>query len=984
MAGGHLNARSEAPHGPLLASFHATRSALIDAHRTIGASAASRVDLTPAEEWLLDNFHLVAVQLREIAEDLPIGYLRQLPVLPDGKQAGLPRVYALALDFVAQTDARLDSETLRRYIEAYEDVAPLAIGELWAVPIMLRLCLLENLNKLAQDELVARNERREADRWADRLAARARQRPADAVIAVAELAESKQALTDGFVARLVRRLRDEAAPMGAAFGWLEERMTEHGDSSEEAIRRERYRQTVSQVSVGNSISSLRTIGSLDWVAFFEALSLVERELRNDPTGVYPHMDAPTRDAYRRRVEMLARRGRMSEPDVARSACALAAGSTGERERHVGYYLVDAGAATLEREVGYRPVFGERLVTRIRANPLPIYLVVVSAVIGLLEAGALTIAGSAGADWLALLGIAALALLPASEVAVSLANLVATFAFEPRPLPKLALAEGIPPEMQTAVVVPTIIGSQAAVQRLIEEIEVRFLANLEPNVMYGLLTDLPDAPCAEMPTDAALVEAARAGIDALNARYGDDRFFLVHRRRRFNPAQDLAGSRDRGTWMGWERKRGKLEQFVELIGGGSPAGVDLLVGESGALRSVRYVVTLDTDTQAPRDSVRRMVGTIAHPLNQPRLDAAASRVDAGYGLIQPRVSTTLTSAGRSLFARILTGNTGLDPYTTAVSDVYQDLFGEGSYFGKGIFDVVAFRATLADRIPENRFLSHDLFEGIVARTALGSDIELLDDFPSHYLVYASRQHRWIRGDWQWLPWLMPRVPAPPAEPSGLEAVRQPATQPIPARDRGLAGVRMAAAAGPEPSVDRSGALDGRFPHLRPCRERAVPCRRRRVDKLLARVLGGLAGEPPAVAARRGAARRPDAHCPRRGRTHTLAAVRDATEPARVGDRRGGGAARAARGIGRRAVLCADVAERPRRADCARSSCRSAAELAASRWTGRIALDGRTSRRGLAEPANAPAHARRVGRGPPAIPPSRAQDLAVLRDVRDGSG
>ncbi|HEY3081480.1 MAG TPA: glucoamylase family protein [Chloroflexota bacterium] len=765
----HVDATPGAPRQPFLESFRRTRDELLAAFRQIDAVARARQELVPAEEWLVDNFYVVEVQLREIVEDLPRGYLAELPHLRDGPHAGYPRVYALALDFIAHTDARLDRENLRRYVESYQESARLTIGELWAIPIMLRVGLVENLRRLARQELAGREERARADGWADRLIARARQRSSDTVIALADLAGSAHELTDGFVMQLLKRLRDQDTPMGSAFVWIDERLAELGTSAEEVIRRERHRQSINQVSVGNSITSMRVIGALDWASFFERVSLVERELRLDPAEAYAAMDPASRDLYRHRLEDLAKRSSADELGVARQAVALAGQADGAqaRETHVGYYLIDAGAPRLETLIGYRPPLSERLRGWAKRHPLVHYLGWIGLFTALLVVAPLLVLARAAPPPGLLVLIALLLTIPASEVAVSLVNLGVSFFFRPRILPKLLLRDGIPDDLRTLVVVPTMLTGPGAVRRLTEDLEIRYLANQDPNLLFALLTDVADAPEQDVPDDGGLVELARARVEELNDRHGQGRFYLLHRRRVFNPHQDLAGSEAarRGCWMGWERKRGKLEELNRLLRGEPLADTSYasIVGDPAELVGIRYVITLDSDTQLPRNAARRMVGTLAHPLNRPVFDPARQRVVAGYGLVQPRASTTLVSSGRSLFARIFTGNTGLDPYTTAVSDVYQDLFDEGSYFGKALYDVEVFTAALEGRVPENRLLSHDLFEGCFVRVGLASDIELLDDHPTHYAAYSGRQHRWVRGDWQLLPWLLPRVPVRPARP-----------------------------------------------------------------------------------------------------------------------------------------------------------------------------------------------------------------------------
>ncbi|MGB8929670.1 MAG: carbohydrate-binding protein, partial [Anaeromyxobacteraceae bacterium] len=350
------------------------------------------------------------------------------------------------------------------------------------------------------------------------------------------------------------------------------------------------------------------------------------------------------------------------------------------------------------------------------------------------------------------GVALLLLLPASELAISLVQRLAARFAPPRRLPRLDLSGGIPEDARTLVVVPTLLTSVEGVERQLEHLEVLALGNVDPRVHFAILGDYTDADAPEKPGDAAILAAARAGIEALNARLGEgrtDRFFLLHRARQWNPAE--------GVWMGWERKRGKLEELNRLLRGATDTSYDVQVGDLSVLPGVRYCLTLDSDTRLPRDGARKLVGVMAHPLNRPVFDPACGRVTEGYGILQPRVSVTISSAAGSRFARIFAGHTGVDPYTTAVSDTYQDLFGEGSFTGKGLYDVDAFTAALEGRVPDNMLLSHDLFEGIHARAGLVTDVEVVDDYPSSVLAHARRQHRWTRGDWQILGWLLPFVP-----------------------------------------------------------------------------------------------------------------------------------------------------------------------------------------------------------------------------------
>jgi cyclic beta-1,2-glucan synthetase len=734
-------------------------------HRRILEAARRQEAITTDAEWLLDNYYIIEDNLREVRRDLPRGYSRELPRLEDGPFAGLPRVYALALELIAHTDSGLEETNLTRFVQAYQTVAPLTIGELWAVPIMLRLGLLENLQRLARQMLCAREQRSEAEGWKHHLIA-CKDEPPEAADRrlLAPALRPRCRWSDAFVVHLLQLLRDHGPDARAGIEWLEGHLGRRGDLPTEIVRREHQRQAASQVSVGNCVTSLRLLSALDWTIFFERSSLVEAELRQDPPGVYGRQDFATRDRYRKTVEKLSRRSGQDELAIARRAVEMArthglpdTDDQAAPERHCGFYLVGAGRAELEADVTYRPRLGERFRESVLRHPHAVYFGALGAVTALILTATLAFGWTAltgGQPWrgLWLLLILIGALLPATELAVGLVHYALTLLLPPRVLPKMDFKGGIPADCATFVVMPTMLLRLESGESLAARLEVHYLSNPDPQLRFALLTDFADAPTEHAPTDEPFLQAALACIRALNEKYavsGPDRFYLFHRRRQWNPVMNC--------WMGWERKRGKLSEFNRLLRGARDTSFTTSSGDPGQLPRARYVITLDADTRLPPEAARHLVATLAHPLNRPRFDPAQGRVVEGYGVLQPRVSPLLVGATRSLFARIFTGSAGLDPYTTAVSDVYQDLFGSGSFTGKGIYDIDAFEAATGQTFPENQILSHDLIEGNYARCGLATDIELLDDFPSLYHTYARREHRWVRGDWQLLPWLCPHVP-----------------------------------------------------------------------------------------------------------------------------------------------------------------------------------------------------------------------------------
>src|SRR6266567_2823433 len=750
IVGGHTSAR-------LLMRLDQNEKVLRAFNRaTLAVDQSRRV--TPAAEWLLDNFYLIEEQIQLARRHLPEQYSRELPRLANGPSAGFLRVYDIVLELIAHVDAQIDADSLTAFVAAYQTVAPLKLGELWAVPIMLRLGLIENLARITTGLAQGRLDRNLANQWVERLQAMAEKNPSRIVIVVADMARAEPTLSSSFVAEFCQRLSRLNPALHLARGWLEQRTLEQGLSVEQLVHQENQSQASDQVSVSHSISSLRLLSAIDWKEFVETLSLVEQTLRGEPADVYGDMDFATRDRYRHVVEILARHSALSEIEVARKAVELAqerAQQKGREDRtaHVGFYLIDKGLPRLERASGARWRWKGFVERGIRKVPFTFYVGGIFLFTLLATLGFVHAAEARGvAGWrLGLCGITFS--LGVSQLAVALWNWLATLLLNPQLLPRLGYSPGgIAPESRGMVVVPTILRSAENIDDLLQTLEIHHLANRDPHLHLALLTDWPDAAEENLPEDAPLLERAKAGIESLNRKYAGGRrdfFFLFHRPRRWNASENL--------WMGYERKRGKLMQFNAFLRGRCAECFAAVVGDQSILREIKYVITLDTDTQLPRESARQLIGTMAHPLNRPQFDPARGIVTEGYGLLQPRVDVSLPTADRSRFVRLHAGDVGIDPYTRTVSDVYQDLFGEGSFIGKGVYDVDAFQRALAGRFPENRILSHDLLESVYARCGLVSDVTLYEEYPSRYEIDAVRRHRWIRGDWQILPWLLPRVP-----------------------------------------------------------------------------------------------------------------------------------------------------------------------------------------------------------------------------------
>jgi len=752
LAESHKGARK---HGPdrLLRRLSENELVLTDTCRLLSQAIEAERRITPAGEWLLDNFYLIEEQVRTARRHLPKRYSWDLPRLTSGPSEGFPRVYDIALHAISHGDGRIDGESLLRFVAAYQRTTPLQLGELWAIPIMLRLALIENLRRIAGQLAADRVDRNLADSWADKIVDIAERDSKNLILVLADMARSKPPMVSAFVAEFARRLQGHSHVLALPLSWVEQSLAESGLTIAQLVQAENQQQAANQLSVSNCIGSLRLLAVLDWREFVESLSLTEHSLRRDPSGVYAKMDFATRDRYRHVVEKIARRGTLSEVAVGEAALQLAAQAAAQfgaddRMAHIGYYLVDDGRARLESVAQARAPPWRLGDTRRR---VPLYL---SSILILTAAGTAAVAVKAYGDGnhgalLAL--IVALAMLCVSQFAVAIVHRLASLLIAPRLLPRMDFIDGVPAHARTLVVVPTLLGSAASVDSLLENLEVCFLANRDSNVRFGLLTDFNDAAQETLPDDAAILQRAALGIEQLNGKYREEdgaKFFLFQRPRQWNPSERV--------WMGHERKRGKLGDLNALLRDGANTRFSLIVGELAALAGTRYVITLDTDTQLPRDSARLLIATMAHPLNRAHWDPASEITAQGYGILQPRVAASLPSTQRSRYARMNAGDAGIDPYTRAVSDVYQDVFGEGSFIGKGIYDIDAFEHALKQRLPENRILSHDLLEGCYARSGLLSDVELIEPYPSSYAADVRRRHRWIRGDWQIARWLLPRV------------------------------------------------------------------------------------------------------------------------------------------------------------------------------------------------------------------------------------
>jgi cyclic beta-1,2-glucan synthetase len=659
-------------------------------------------ELSVAAEWFVDNHYLLVGALALVRGDLDRTFVRKLPALREDDRPATMRISVLASFLVQAGSGRVDPERAAVFLDAYQSVSPLSIAELWAFPAVLRLVLLEELATCGTLSLGGSGE--------DDAAA--------------------------------------GAPSGPCLGAKDKgRLDER---------------------IAGSIGSLRTAAAVDWKHFVESVSRVDRTLRRlDPAGAYGRMDFETRDRYRKAVEVLADQSGESESQVAIRSIELAqaarrsavaergTGPTGVEsggpEDHVGYYLLDAGRPTLERCLGVSAAWTRRTVRWIRPRALSLYLwalTLASGLAWLVIAAPIVVRG--GGHW-TLPGLVLCAIVPATTLATAVINWLVGQFLQPRLVAKMDFSGGMPESAGAAVVVPCLLADPLEVRSILRQVELNYGGNQDPRLVFVILSDHVDAAERDVSGDDSLLDLLVAGAEGLNIRYGTDGrgpFVVLHRARRWNESE--------GRWMGWERKRGKLSEFNDLVLGRGAGSFICPVGDVDRLVGLPYVITLDADTFLPQGAARRLVGVLAHPLNVPHF-CTRGTLERGYTVLQPRLETLPDGGSPTLFSRVYQADRGLDLYSHAVSDTYQDLFRTGIFAGKGIYHVEAFERTLAGRVPENALLSHDLFEGAHGRAGMVTDTALFEDFPSSVLSYMRRHHRWVRGDWQIAPWLLRIVP-----------------------------------------------------------------------------------------------------------------------------------------------------------------------------------------------------------------------------------
>ncbi|MCH7411627.1 hypothetical protein MM239_19735 [Belliella sp. DSM 111904] len=767
----HKTARGTSKLRPLKPILAKSKEVLTETYRTLSFIVKSEKEISSASEWLLDNFYIIQEQMIQIGIDFPQNYHKSIPLILRGEHIGLPRVYEIVLNLLTHTDNVLDKEVLTIYIKNYQDEEPLQTGEIWAIPIMIRLFLIQILSEKAATILEQKKLRIEVDKFVSSVQKENLEEPGMYTQALSAWFKNN-AKSSGLATliELFNNLQSHGLLFEEQKRWFNYQINHYEITLEDAIRQEAQKESRLEVNVQNAVLSLRQILEVDWSDFVEDCSLVNDILKNDPSGDYDFMDFPTRDSYRKVIEKVSRRSSFSEIQVAQQALELAqeqealVSSDGDDyifgktciKRHIGFFFLGEGYKELIQRTDYSVPLRERSIRAFEKH-FSLYLFLIAS-FSLIFLSILWLASGTLSHGIGItIAVILVASFPAFDLAVSVVNRFFAFFLPPRLLPKMNDKTDVTDAARTMVVMPTMLVSVQDALRQIENLEVHFLGNPDPGLQFVLLSDFTDAQEKDTKGDADIIEAATNAIHQLNKKYASrfgERFFMLHRERLWNPSENV--------WMGWERKRGKLEEFNQLLyNPSSPTSYTVVVGDflaTTAICPVQFVITLDADTKLPPGTAKKLVNTIAHPLNRAWYDKEKGRITKGYTIIQPRISFSPESEKNTRFSKIFSGNVGLDPYSAAVSDIYQDLTGEASFTGKGIYDVKAFHEVMMHQFPENRILSHDLIESAYVRTGLATDIELYDDYPSTYSAFTKRNHRWTRGDWQIAAWLFSRVPS----------------------------------------------------------------------------------------------------------------------------------------------------------------------------------------------------------------------------------
>ena len=712
---------------------------LLNEHLKLGIS------IHPAGEWLLDNLYIIEETVKQIQKELTLKKYTNFVGVANGTYKGFARIYVLASEIVAYTDNKIERNELEDYLASYQTKKKLSMEEIWNIGMFLQIAMIENIREICEKIYSCQMQKYKAESIVERLIEN-KSRPEQhfRVSQVKKL--EKDVFKDmkyPFIEYMSYILKRYGKKGYSYLKALEEAVEMTGTTVSEVIKKEHFDIAVRKVSIGNSITSIKKIQRINFLEIFEKINGVEEILRQDPSHVYEKMEDKTKEYYRNKIKEISKKTKISEIYIARKALELSQGAKmEEKQAHIGYYLIDQGINQLYEVLQYKNSRQMSSKDKTRAYLLGIM--------------ALSILLSVGISSFVKLNVISffLFLIPASEIAIQITQYVLSKMVKPKPIPKLDYSHGIDEQHKTMVMIPTILKSKEKVQELMRKLEVFYLANQSENIYFTLLGDCSESSQRQEEIDLEIMKEGEEFVKRLNAKYRQEQdkmpiFGFIYRKRIWNEKE--------GSYLGWERKRGMITQFNDYLLGKirNPFRVNTL--ENQVKEKIKYIITLDADTDLVLNSAFELVGSMAHILNQPVVDKEKHVVVDGYGIMQPRIGVNLDISYKTLFTKIFAGAGGVDSYTNAISDTYQDNFQEGIFTGKGIYDLEVYHTVLENQIPENKVLSHDLLEGSYLRCGLVSDLMLMDGYPTKYNSFMNRLSRWIRGDWQitkWLGWQSP--------------------------------------------------------------------------------------------------------------------------------------------------------------------------------------------------------------------------------------
>ncbi len=723
---------------------------ILKGYQYIDGEMKYKRDVLPVAEWLMDNIYLIEKEYKDIKHNIGEDFYKNIPIVEEGKFTGYPRIYCIAQEIICNSQNKIDKQTIIQFISEYQKKCILTNNELWILPKMLRIGLIQSISDITEKIMDAQIEKSKADIIGDKIINATNHGADDAQIKSIISEDIK--FTPHFSERLLKILRDNAIDNENIYACIDKRLEEVSSSTDKVITLEHKMQANLKLLMGSCINSIREVEALTWRECFEKLSYVEHVLREDPAKIYEKMDFASRDYYRHNIEKISKYMGFSEAYVAKMSiqCAEESIADGENEykNHVGYYIIDKGLSCLKKKINFKEK-GIHILTKPFKNHKAFWYILGN-ILGTLVLMGIIISMSLARDrniviWKYVIALFAV-ILPCSEIINSVLNWSINHLTYTRFVPKIELNKGIPDEDRTMVVVPAIINDEKKAEELISKLEIYYLANKEKNLYFAVLGDFKDSRNQEeLPKDNRINSTALRLVRELNEKYHNEDgeiFYFFNRCRKYNEKENM--------WLGWERKRGKLMEFNSMIKGNNETSFNVVSGDMNKLHDIKYVITLDADTKLPMDTAKKLIGAMSHVLNRAKI--SKGKVIRGYGIMQPRVCISTVKSNKTFYSKIFSGETGIDTYSMAVSDIYQDLFGEGIYTGKGIYDIDVFEIMMKDKIKDNTVLSHDLLEGAIGRCALISDVELIDGYPAYYNASSKRLHRWVRGDWQLIPYI----------------------------------------------------------------------------------------------------------------------------------------------------------------------------------------------------------------------------------------